>query len=132
MSNIHGKDAVIYLSPGTGAAVNVSEQNSYSIEVDFDLSDVSKLTDTWASNVKGLLKWTAKIDGNFDPSSNTLWNASIAATVSNFYLYPRSSVMTNYYYGTCWVKLGTAIAGGTTDKAKTSVNLIGQSTLSIN
>jgi len=129
MSNIHGKDAVIYLSPGTGAAVRVSEQNSYSIEMDFDLADVSQLGDSWGKAVKGLMKWSGKCDGNFDPGAQTLWSASTASGVSNFYLYPRSSVMGSYYYGTCWVKLGTVLAGGMSDKAKTSVTLTGDGEL---
>jgi hypothetical protein len=132
MANIHGKDAVIYLAPGSGAAIEVSEQNTYSIEMDFDLADTTELGDSWTTAVKGLMKWSGKIDGNFNTGSNTLWLAAVASVPCAFYLYPQRSVAANYYYGTAWVKLGTVVGGGTTDKAKSSVALIGDGTLSKN
>jgi carbon starvation protein CstA len=48
------------------------------------------------------------------------------------YLYPRRSTATQYYYGTAWITLGTIIAGGVTDKSKSSANLKGASALAIN
>lgn len=129
MTAIHGKDALIYLSPGTGAAIAISEQNAYSIDSDFDLSDSSELGDTWKTNVKGLLGWSAKISGNFDTASSTLWSAHTASTVSNFYIYPQRSVLTQYYYGTAWVKLDNILSGGTTDKAKGAFSLTGEGAL---
>lgn len=129
---IHGKNALIYLAPGSGAAIAVSEQNTYSIESDFDMADTTELGDTWSTGVKGIMKWSGKMDGNFDTASRTLWLAHVGTAAVNFYLYPNRSSMTLYYYGTCWVKLGGVIAGGTTDKAKASVTLIGEGELSIN
>ena len=82
--------------------------------------------------MKGIQKWTGRMEGNFNTASNTLWSAAVSYTPSNFYLYPQRSVTTNYYYGTVWVKLGSVVAGGTTDKAKSSVSLIGDSALSKN
>lgn len=130
MSSIHGKNAVIYLAPGTGAAVEVSEQNQYAIEMDFDLAGVPELGDTWESAVKGLMKWSGSLEGNFNTAGITLWSAAVSATPSNFYLYVDRTVAANYYYGTCWVKLGTILGGGTGDKAKSAVKLIGEGALS--
>lgn len=132
MANIHGKNAVIYLAPGTGAAVEVSEQNSYSIEMDFDLAETTELGDLWGTAVKGIMKWSGQLDGNFNTASNGLWSAATSTTVSNFYIYPDRANTTQYYYGTCWVKLGTILSGGVTDKAKASVKLVGDGTLSKN
>ena len=133
MANIHGKNAMIYLGDGAGgAAALVSEQNSYSIEHDFDLADTSELGDTWKTAVKGLMGWSGSFEGNFDTASNALFNAATGASLSNFYLYPNRSSATQYYYGTCWVKLGSVIEGGTTDKAKSSVEVTGDGALSKN
>lgn len=133
MANVHGKNAIIYLGDGAGgAAAEISEQNTYSIEHDFDLSDTSELGDTWKTAVKGLMGWTGKVDGNFNTTSNTLFSAATGAQVCNFYLYPNRSSMTQYYYGTAWVKLGTILAGGTTDKIKSSISLTGDGALSKN
>ena len=133
MANVHGKNAIIYLGDGaSGEAIEISEQNSYSIEHDFDLADTSELGDTWKTNVKGLMSFSAAIEGNFNTASNQLWSAATGSNTSKFYLYPNRSNTTQYYYGTCWVKLGTVVSGGTTDKIKSSLALTGDGALSKN
>ena len=133
MANIHGKNAIVYLGDGAGgAAISISEQNTYSIESDFELAETSELGDTWKSNVKGLMSWTASMEGNFNTASNQLFTAATGAQTANFYLYPDVASTSRYYYGTCWVKLGTVIAGGTGDKASAAVELIGDGALSKN
>ena len=133
MANIHGKNAVIYLGDGaSGEAIEISEQNSYSIEHDFDLADTSELGDTWKTNVKGLMSFAGSFEGNFNTASNQLWSAATGASASKFYIYPDRSSATRYYYGTAWVKLGSILNGGTGDKAKSSVALTGEGALSKN
>ncbi len=129
MANLHGKNAVIYLSPGSGAAIEVSEQNDYSIESDFDDDETTELGDTWKTFVKGTSGWSGAINGNFDTASKTLWNAMTAATPQNFYLYPDRATTTRYYYGTCWVRLPTVLTGGVAAKGKTAVALKGDGAL---
>ena len=133
MANVHGKNAIIYLGDGaSGEAIEISEQNSYSIEHDFDLADTSELGDTWKTNVKGLMSFSGSIEGNFNTASNQLWSAATGSSASKFYLYPNRSNTTQYYYGTAWIKLGTVVAGGTTDKIKSSISLTGEGALSKN
>ena len=133
MANIHGKDAVVYLGDGaSGNAIEISEQNTYSIEHDFDLATTTELGDSWDTAVKGVMKWSGSVEGNFNTTSSQLWSAATGSSTSKFYIYPTRSVTTRYYYGTCWVKLGTILGGGTTDKAKSSISLIGDGALSQN
>lgn len=132
MAAIHGKNAKVLLSPGSGAAVEVSEQVEYSIEMDGDFQDVTALQASWDSNVKGTMKWSGTLSGNFDTASQTLWSAATSTQTCNFYLYPQVSVATRYYYGTCWVKLNRAIAGGSKAKASSGVQLIGDGQLAVN
>lgn len=129
-NHIHGKNAVVYLAPGSGAAINLAEQVAWSLTLDFDLADVSQLGDAWASAVRGLGKWSGKLDGNFNIADQTLWSAATATVPSNFYLYPQGTSGT-YYYGTVWVKLPTLVAGSTTGKAATSVAITGDASLSV-
>lgn len=129
---IHGKGAIVYLSPGTGAAVPVSEQVDWSIDFDQPLVDVTPLNSSWKNFVKGLMGWTAAFSGNFDYTSNLLWSASIAATKSNIYLYPLgASDMTKYYWGTAWIILGKIASGSTTSKAASSFKATGDGTLNV-
>ena len=128
---IHGKNAVIYVSPGTGAAVPLGDQLDWSIDYDQPLVDISPLASDWKSFVKGMRGWTVAIGGNFDKSSKTLWTASLAETVSNFYLYPLGGAFPGqYYYGTGWVILGKISAGSTTAKASSSFKVTGDGALS--
>ena len=127
---IHGKNAVIYLGTG-GAASEVSEVNDYSLETDFDDDDTTELGNTWKTFVRGTNGWTGAINGNFDTASKQLWDASNATSPVNFYLYPDRAASTRYYYGTCWVRLGTAISGGVAAKAKTAVALKGDGELAV-
>jgi hypothetical protein len=134
MSNaIHGKDAVIYISPGTGAAVPIGEQMSWSIDYDQPLVNVSPLANSWNNFVKGMSGWTMSFGGNFDKSNKTLWTASIGSTKSNVYVYPiGASAPTQYYYGTGWVTLGKIAEGSTTTKASNGWKVTGDDPLYIN
>lgn len=127
---IHGKAAILYLSPGAGVAVPVSEQVDWSIDYAQPLVDVTPLNNTWRNFVKGLSEWTATFAGNFDQTSKTLWNASLASVKSSFYLYPLgSSAMGQYYWGSGWPVLGKIAAGSTTAKASQSFKMTGDDVL---
>lgn len=125
MAAIHGAGAVVYLSPGTGEAVQVAEQVDYSIELDADIQDTTALGSAWGSAVKGTNKWTGSLSGNFDTGSKTLWSAGTSTASQKFYLYPVAATTTLYYYGMVFVKLGKAIAGGVTAKATSGCSLVG-------
>lgn len=129
MATIHGKDALIYLQGSGNEAVVLVEQADYSIDMDFDTDDTTELGGTWGEAVKGILKWSGSLSGNFDPASRLLWDASLASTARKFYLYPLRTSLTQYYYGTTWVKLGNIIAGGVGSKSKSSSSLIGDGPL---
>ena len=129
---IHGFGGVLYLSPGTGAAIRVAELLEYSIEHDADFQDITACEATWDTNVKGSNKWTASCRANFNEASKTLWSAAIAAVTQRFYLYHTVGSPTAYYYGMCWVKLGTALAGGARVKSTSGISITGDSTLSVN
>ncbi len=127
---IHGKGAIIYLSPGSGAAIPLAEQVDWSIDFDEALVDVTPLNNTWKSFVKGLMGWSGSFSGNFDPTSATLWTASTAATKSNLYLYPfGTSDTAKFYSGTAWIQLGKVAAGSTTSAAKSSFKATGDGAL---
>ena len=134
MSAIKGLGAVVYLATSTSvAAVNLSEQTEYSIEVDYGTEDVTDLNSTWANHVpSGPMKWTASLNGNFDQAGKNLWTAATARKPLRFYLYPDVDQTTLYYYGMGWVRLGTAIAGGVNTAPKTRCSIQGEDDLFIN
>lgn len=129
---LHGSVAVVYLSPGTGAAILVGELTDYSIELDADIQDVSALGSSWGSSVRGMNKWSGSLGGNFDTASRTLWLAGTSVAAQRLYIYADRTDATKYYYGMAFVKLGRAIAGGTTAKISVSATFTGQGELGLN
>jgi hypothetical protein len=129
---IHGKGAIVYASPGTGAAQPLAEQVDWALDYEQPLVEVTPLNNTWKNFVKGLAGWTMACSGNFDPVGNILWSASIATGKSNIYLYPLGAAdMTRYYYGTGWIVLGKIAAGSTSAKASSSFKATGDDALSV-
>ncbi len=133
MSAISGKFGKVFLAVTTsGLAAAIAEQTDYSIELDQTFEEVSALGSTWAVHVlSGSRKWSASGKGNFDSTSSDVWTAAAAQLPLRFYLYPASGTVTLYYYGTGWVKLGSAIAGGNTAAPKTAWSIQGEGELSV-
>ena len=129
---VHGINGVLYLSPGTGAAIEIGELKDYSIETDTDLQDVTALGDAWDRMVRGAMRWTLNASGNFDKASKSLWLAAVATTVQSFYLYPDRSVTTSYYYGQGWVKAPRVVAGGVRAASSVSLQIAGNGAHSLN
>ena len=128
---IHGKAAIVYVSPGSGAAVAIGEQIDWSIDYTQPLVNVTPLNNTWDSFVKGLSGWTGTFSGNYDNTASVLWTASTGSTKSNFYLYPvGATAMGQYYWGTGWVTLGKIAGGSTTAKASGTFKITGDGALS--
>jgi len=132
MTAIHGSGAIIYMSPGTGVAVQINEQAEYSIELDADIQDASALGSTWGNSVKGMNKWMGSASGNFDTASILLWSAATATTAQKVYIYPDRTDATKYYYGTAFIKLTKALAGGVAAKATSGFSMTGSGQLAIN
>lgn len=123
-TTFHGKNAMFYL--GTPPET-VSEAAEYSIDIDFDTDPDPALGDTWETRLKGLLRFSGAVSGNFDGDQDTIWDESIKATVSGFYLYPDRTVATKYYYGNIWPKL--SLAGGTGGRITFACSFEGQGQL---
>lgn len=130
MSNLHGKNAVIYMGSNGSAAVNVAEMADWSIDFDSAFVDVSALNQTWKEFVKGMIGYSGSFNGNFNPASTILWGAAISNVAEKFYIYPTVSSPTLYYYGTAWFSLTKVVAGSTTSKAATGMKF--QGTLALN
>jgi hypothetical protein len=118
------------MSPGTGAAVKITEAADWTIDVDFDKDPDPALGDTWETRLKGLLRFTGSFAGNFDDAQDDLWDATVATTVSKFYLYPDSGTATRYYYGNIWPQV--SVAGGVAGKETFTVAFEGDGQLAKN
>lgn len=131
MAKIHGKNATVYLSSGSGAAVPITQAAEWSISIGAAFDKAAVFGDTFDSALKGLMNWSGAINGNFDTAQTTLFAAMTAQAVQNFYLYPSASASGQYYYGTIWVK-SLALGGSTTAKTTSKMGFDGDGVLSAN
>ena len=130
MATLHGKNSVLYMSPGTGDAVKISEAVEWSIDIDFDEDPDPALGDSWETRLKGLLRFSGAFSGNYDDAQQTLWSAAIASGSAKFYLYPTTAATTKYYYGNIWPKV--SVAGAVGGKETFAVTFTGDGQLAVN
>lgn len=97
----------MYLQGSGAAAIQITEAAEWTLEVDFDTVPDPAFGDTWETKLKGLLRFSGSLAGNFDTaqSGNAVWEAVIATTSRKLYLYPDASTTGRYYYGNIWPKL---------------------------
>ena len=114
MATLHAKNAIVYLASSAGVAAVVTEAADVSFDIDMDLSQDNAFGDTWMTQLKGFLKWSGTLTGNFDTAQASIFDAVVNATAPvNMYVYANRGVMTNYYYGTVWPRLGVQLPVGT-------------------
>ena len=121
MATIHGKNGKLYF--GTVWA----ESTEFSFDVDFDTVDDSAQGDAWETKLKGSLRWSGSFAGNYDDADELPFDAATTSSLTNLYAYPDRGTMTNYYYGTAWVKLSAAFSR--TDAARLSGTFEGSGAL---
>lgn len=131
LATLHFKSAVIYLQGSGAAATLVTEAAEVSLDVDFDTDPDPAFGDTWETRLKGLMRFSGSIGGNFDTAqaANSLWEAAIATTSRKLYIYPTSATTTNYYYGNCFPKLG--ISGSTGGRGTFTASFEGDGQLAV-
>lgn len=112
IARIHGKNAYVYVQGSGAQAQQLVNASDYAVDVAYTSVDVSQLGDDWVQTLRGQGKWSGTLSGPVDTSNTIMWDASTAATVRSFYLYPDKGNISVYYYGSAWFDIG--ISGGVT------------------
>lgn len=129
MATIHTKGAIVYLQGSGSDAVTLTEAGDVSIDIDYDLEADSAFGDTWETKLKGLLRYSGSIAGNFDTAQSLLFDAIGQTSARKMYVYPDRATSGRYYYGTVWPKLSTTLPIGL---AKFSASFNGDGQLALN
>lgn len=129
MSTIHAKDSIVYLQGSGSDAITLTEAGDVSIDIDYDLEADTAFGDTWETQLKGILRWSGSIAGNFDTAQALLFDALGQSTPRKMYVYPARGTAARYYYGTVWPKLGVTLPFGV---GKFSTSFTGDGQLAIN
>lgn len=119
MATIHGRNAHVYLQGSGSEAIPVSESNEWTMNLEFDTEVDAAFGDTWESTLRGLVRASGTIGGNFDTAATVLWDATINSNPRKMYLYPDRASTARYYYGTIWPQLSANMPMGV---GKTTVN----------
>ena len=111
MAAIHGRLGLVYLQ-GTGLnATPLGIARSWRLEIDTDLIDVSDMSSGWKTFAAMPLKWLGTIEGNYDVTSSTPFDAvqnslgGLTLSARKLYLYPDRNTTARFYSGTVWPKL---------------------------
>lgn len=104
MAKYHGSKGLVYMNTGAGSASSFSGLTSWSLDRSTDAVEVTCFGDTNKTYVQGLPDVKGSFSGFWDDGTiDTLFNAAGSSTAVSFYLYPASTAITKYEYGTAWV-----------------------------
>jgi hypothetical protein len=113
VARIHGRNGIIYCGVTSGAAATpIAFQSDWTINFTVNKVDVTAMGDTNLVYVAGLPDASGDFNGWYDDLNGTA-QTYLAATDGlprNFYLYPNTSTVTEYFYGQ--VLPDFAVAGG--------------------
>lgn len=105
MATLFGRNAIVYLQGSGSEADLLSEASEFHISLDFESGDDGAFGDTWTTMLKGRMKWSGSLNGNYDTAATLAWDAATATASRKIYIYPDRAAMTRYYYGTGFPKL---------------------------
>jgi hypothetical protein len=114
MAKYHGKKGIVYFSTtGTGAAVNVANLSSWSLNFATDKAETTSFTETNKTYVQGLKDVSGDFQGFFDDvTTAALFTAADSADGIKAYLYVSSDAVTRYFYGPAWIDMSIAVPVG--------------------
>ena len=127
MATLFGRNAVVYLQGSGSEAEVLTEASEWHISIDFETGDDGAFGDSWNTQLKGRMRWTGSLNGNYDTAANVAFDAATATSSRKIYVYPDRSDTAKYYYGTCYPKLSVDVT--LTGVAKFSGSLEGDGQL---
>lgn len=102
MARIHGRNGIVYLGIASSAALAtpVAYLSDWTISFTVDKQDVTAMGDTNKIYVAGLPDASGDFAGFYDDASAQTYTAATDGLPRNFYLYPSTSKVTQYFWGT--------------------------------
>lgn len=132
MARIHGRNGALYVSlTSGGTAEPLAYTKKWSVDFKTDRQDVTAFQDTGKVYVSGLPDASGSFDGFYDTATAGTYTAAVDGLARKFYLYPTTSSVGTYFYGTAFFdfSIDTDVAGAVTYKgtwsAGSSVTKIG-------
>lgn len=126
MAAIAGKGGKVTLS--TNDVANIT---TWSVDLEFGMTDITALGDNWKEQLPTLKGWTGSFEGSWDAEDDTsgqvaLQTAALANTKVALRFYVNS---TNYYSGNAYIT-GMSVETPVDDKVSISFDFIGDGAVS--
>lgn len=101
MTRIHGRNGLVYFDSGnTGAASALPFQSKWSMNFVTDTDEVTAFGDLNKTYVSGLPDASGDFSGFYDDATGQTYTAATDGVPRRFYLYPSTSKVTQYWFGT--------------------------------
>ena len=101
MARIAGRNGVLYMGlTSAGTAEPVSYLNNWALQFTTGKIDVTAFGDTSMIYVSSLPDCQGTYSGFYDDASVQMYTAATDGVPRKFYLYPSTSLATQYWYGT--------------------------------
>jgi hypothetical protein len=101
MARIAGRNGRLYANVTSGGTAEpITYLKDWSINFATDAIDVTALGDTGKVYVGGLPDASGDYSGFFDDSGDQFYTAAVDGVARKFYLYPSTSTLTKYWFGT--------------------------------
>jgi len=107
LSTLLGRDACIYWG-STVSPSRIAETRNISIDLGSDWADDTVHGDVNRSEAPTYSKFACTITGLYDDAAYVVMDDAIAKVQGYFYVYPKSSVNTQYFYGRGYVSVDEA------------------------
>lgn len=122
MSRIHGRRGRIYMgiASDTAVATPLPFFASWSINFVTEKADVTAFGDNNKTYVAGLPDASGEFSGFYDDATSQTYDAAIDGLPRKFYLYPSTSLNTQYFWGT--VLPDFSVNGAIGDSVQVSAN----------
>lgn len=133
MSRIAGRRGRIYMgiASDTATAEPLPFFASWSISFETDKIEVTALGDLTKVYVAGLPDASGEFSGFYDDATNQTYLAAVDGLPRKFYLYPNTSLLTQYWFGTILpdfsvnAEVGGAVEVSASWNASTAVTKVG-------
>lgn len=107
MATLLGRDAAVYWG-STVSPSRIAETRNIAIDLGADFADDTVHGDVNRSEAPTFSKFNVTITGLYDDAAFIILDDAIAKVQGYFYIYPKSSINTQYFYGRGYVSVDEA------------------------
>jgi hypothetical protein len=111
MSRIHGRNGIAYVGIASGSLASpVAYLADWTVNNTVDKVDVTAMGDKFKAYVAGLPDASGDFSGWYDDATSQTYIAAVDGIARNFYLYPNTNNLLNYFFGTIFPDF--SVSGG--------------------